>query len=39
MSTLAPVVVLIEDEMHISRFVQDALEEEGCQVHELPPVA
>jgi two-component system KDP operon response regulator KdpE len=34
MSTLAPVVVLIEDEMHISRFVQDALEEEGCQVHE-----
>jgi two-component system KDP operon response regulator KdpE len=39
MSTLAPVIVLIEDEMHISRFVQDALEEEGCQVHEAATAA
>jgi two-component system, OmpR family, KDP operon response regulator KdpE len=39
MSTLTPVIVLIEDEMHISRFVQDALEEEGCQVHEAATAA
>jgi two-component system KDP operon response regulator KdpE len=39
MSTLAPVIVLIEDEMQISRFVKDALEEEGCQVHEAATVA
>ncbi|HSH72470.1 MAG TPA: two-component system response regulator KdpE [Methylophilaceae bacterium] len=34
MSTLAPVIVLIEDEIQISRFVRAALEDEGCQVHE-----
>jgi two-component system KDP operon response regulator KdpE len=39
MSTLAPVIVLIEDEMQISRFVQDALEEEGCQVHDAATAA
>ncbi|MFM9835514.1 MAG: two-component system response regulator KdpE [Methylophilaceae bacterium] len=34
MSTLAPTIVLIEDEVQIRRFVRDALEEEGCLVHE-----
>ena len=34
MSTLAPVVIVIEDEIEISRFVRAALEDEGCQVSE-----
>jgi len=34
MSTLAPIIVLIEDETQISSFVRDALEEEGCSVNE-----
>jgi two-component system KDP operon response regulator KdpE len=34
MSTLAPVVIVIEDEVQISRFVRAALEDEGCQVSE-----
>ena len=34
MSTLAPVVIVIEDEIEISRFVRTALEDEGCQVSE-----
>jgi len=34
LSSLAPVIVLIEDELQISRFVRAALEDEGCQVHE-----
>ncbi|MES2553378.1 MAG: two-component system response regulator KdpE [Pseudomonadota bacterium] len=34
MSTLAPVVIVIEDEIEISRFVRVALEDEGCQVSE-----
>jgi two-component system, OmpR family, KDP operon response regulator KdpE len=39
MSTLAPVIVLIEDEAQISRFVCDALEDEGCQVYEAATAA
>ena len=34
MSALAPVVIVIEDEIEISRFVRAALEDEGCQVSE-----
>ena len=34
MSTLSPVVIVIEDEIEISRFVRAALEDEGCQVSE-----
>lgn len=34
MSTHKTVVVLVEDEMQIRRFVRSALEAEGCQVHE-----
>lgn len=34
MSTLAPGIVLIEDESQIRRFVKAALEEEGWTVHE-----
>ncbi len=34
MSTHKTVVVLVEDEMQIRRFVRSALETEGCQVHE-----
>ncbi len=30
---VAPVIVVIEDEVQIRRFVQLALESEGCQVH------
>ncbi len=39
MSTLAPVIVLIEDEAQISRFVRVALEDEGCLVHEAATAA
>jgi len=28
-----PVVVVVEDEAHLRRFVQQALESQGCQVH------
>lgn len=34
MTTLAPVVVIIEDEAEIRQFVRAALEDEGCVVHE-----
>jgi len=34
MSEPAPVVVLVEDEKQIRRFVRAALESEGCRVHE-----
>lgn len=34
MSVLLPRIILIEDEMQIRRFVRDALEQEGCHVHE-----
>ena len=34
MSTHKAVVILVEDEMQIRRFVRSALEAEGCQVHE-----
>ena len=34
MSALAPVVIVIEDEIEISRFVRVALEDESCQVSE-----
>lgn len=34
MSESAPVVVLVEDEKQIRRFVRTALESEGCRVHE-----
>lgn len=34
MTSLAPVVVVIEDEPQIRRFVCAALEDEGCVVHE-----
>lgn len=34
MSTHNPVVVLVEDEMQIRRFVRSALESEHCQVYE-----
>lgn len=35
----APVVVLIEDESQIRRFVREALEGEGCAVHEAASAA
>ena len=35
----APVVVLIEDESQIRRFVREALEGEGCAVHEAATAA
>lgn len=34
MSTHKPVVIIVEDEMQIRRFVRSALEAEHCQVHE-----
>ena len=34
MSTHKAVVILVEDEIQIRRFVRSALEAEGCQVHE-----
>lgn len=34
MSTYKPVVVIVEDEMQIRRFVRSALETEDCQVYE-----
>ena len=34
MSTHKPVVVLVEDEIQIRRFVRSALQSEGCQVYE-----
>jgi len=34
MTTLAPSIVLVEDEPQIRRFVRGALESEGCQVFE-----
>ena len=34
MSELLPVVILVEDERQIRRFVRTALETEGCAVHE-----
>lgn len=34
MSTYSPVVILVEDETQIRRFVRSALETEHCQVHE-----
>ncbi len=34
MTEPAPVVVLVEDEKQIRRFVRTALESEGCRVHE-----
>lgn len=33
-STAAPLVLVIEDEQHIRRFVRAALEEEGFRIHE-----
>lgn len=35
----APVVLIVEDEPQIRRFVRAALESEGCQVHETDSVA
>jgi len=34
MSTHKPIVILVEDEQQIRRFVRSALESENCQVHE-----
>lgn len=34
MSPMAPTVLLVEDDMHIRRFVRNALENEGCRVVE-----
>ncbi len=34
MSEVAPIVVVVEDERQIRRFVRTALEDEGCQVYE-----
>lgn len=39
MSELAPVVIVIEDEKQIRRFVRSALEEEGCRVFEAETAA
>jgi len=39
MSSLAPVIVLIEDESEIRRFVRAALEDEACVVHEAATMA
>jgi two-component system, OmpR family, KDP operon response regulator KdpE len=38
MSTHKAVVILVEDEIQIRRFVRSALEAEGCQVHEAETV-
>lgn len=39
MSELAPVVIVVEDEKQIRRFVRAALEEEGCRVFEAETAA